>query len=248
MSKIRDISAWICDAQIRISNVKMRYSSRIRISKYDFECQFEIFGPSSSVKVWFACWHSTPYLSSTCNSGRISQFDIRNTCIILTFELGPNIEFWHLKYMYYFDIHIRVEYHILTFDLFFFHIQTWADYRILTIEILFWHSNLGRISHFEIRRHRPYVQLIKRFVKYEWCAEKCGKPHGLRFNTKKHAFNLRMSLHRNSKHFVITCSCGCTDRFVSDWSVTWREILFFSFLLYNIDCGVLVSTTPVRWF
>ena len=67
-------------------------------------------------------WHS--------NSGRISNFDIQNP--ILTFELGPNIEFWHSKS--YFDIRIR------------------AEYRILTFEILFWHSNSGQISNFDIQK------------------------------------------------------------------------------------------------
>ena len=118
-------------------------------------------------------WHS--------NSGRISNFDIQNP--ILTFELGPNNEFWHSKS--YFDIRTGTEYRILTFKILFWHsnlgrisnfdiqnpiltfefgpniefwhsksyfdFRTWAEYRILTFKILFWHSNWDRISNFDIQ-------------------------------------------------------------------------------------------------
>ena len=49
----------------------------------------------------------------------------------MTFELRPNIVFWHSKS--YFDI------------------QTEAEYRILTFETLFRHLNWGRMSYFYIR-------------------------------------------------------------------------------------------------
>ena len=39
--------------QRRISNVKMRYSDPVRISKQNFECQDAIFGPNSNVKIEF---------------------------------------------------------------------------------------------------------------------------------------------------------------------------------------------------
>ena len=39
--------------QNRISNVKMRYSAPVRMSKYDFECQNAIFGLSSKVRIGF---------------------------------------------------------------------------------------------------------------------------------------------------------------------------------------------------
>ena len=41
------------ECQNRILNVKMRYSAPFRMSKYDFECQNAIFGPSSNVKIGF---------------------------------------------------------------------------------------------------------------------------------------------------------------------------------------------------
>ena len=41
------------ECQNRISNFKMQYSARIRMSKYDFECQNPIFGPDSNVKIGF---------------------------------------------------------------------------------------------------------------------------------------------------------------------------------------------------
>ena len=41
------------ECQNRILNVKMQYSARIRMSKYDFECQNSIFGPDSNVKIGF---------------------------------------------------------------------------------------------------------------------------------------------------------------------------------------------------
>ena len=63
------------------------------------------------------------------NLGRISNFEIESP--ILTFELGLNIEYWHLKD--YFDI------------------RTGAEYRILKFKIQVWNSNRGRISYFDIR-------------------------------------------------------------------------------------------------
>ena len=46
------------ECQNRISNVKIRYLARIRMSKYDFECQNSIFGLSSDVKIGFECQNS----------------------------------------------------------------------------------------------------------------------------------------------------------------------------------------------
>ena len=56
----------------------------------------------------------------------------------MTFELGPNISFWHSKS--YFKIQIQAEYRILTFKILF-----------LLLEILFLNSNFGQISDFDIR-------------------------------------------------------------------------------------------------
>ena len=39
------------ESQNRILNVKMKYSARIRMFKLEFECQNEIFGPNSNVKL-----------------------------------------------------------------------------------------------------------------------------------------------------------------------------------------------------
>ena len=63
------------------------------------------------------------------NWGRISYFDIQNP--IWTFELVPNIVFWHS--ITYFDI------------------RNQAEYRILLFKILFLHSKLGQISSFDIQ-------------------------------------------------------------------------------------------------
>ena len=41
------------ECQNRILNVKIRYSVPVRMSKYDFECQNMIFGPSANVKIGF---------------------------------------------------------------------------------------------------------------------------------------------------------------------------------------------------
>ena len=41
------------ECQNRILNVKMWYSVRIRLSKWDFECQHAMFGPNSNVQIWF---------------------------------------------------------------------------------------------------------------------------------------------------------------------------------------------------
>ena len=64
------------------------------------------------------------------NRSRISHFGIRSP--ILTFKLGPNISYLNIRKSY-FNIWIR------------------AEYRILTFEFLFLHSNSGRMSHFNIR-------------------------------------------------------------------------------------------------
>ena len=39
------------ECQNMISNIRMRYSAPIRMSKYDFEYQDEVFGPNSNVKI-----------------------------------------------------------------------------------------------------------------------------------------------------------------------------------------------------
>ena len=41
------------ECQNRISNVKMGYAARIRMSKLDFECRNAIFGPSLNFKIGF---------------------------------------------------------------------------------------------------------------------------------------------------------------------------------------------------
>ena len=135
-----DIRTW---TEYRILTFKILFWHSIsgRISNIDIQnpiLTFE-FGPN------IAFWHSKSYFDIRTwteyriltfkilfwhsISGRISNIDIQNP--ILTFELGPNIEFWHSKS--YFDIRFR------------------AEYRILTFKILFWHSNSGRISHFDIQ-------------------------------------------------------------------------------------------------
>ena len=117
-----------------------RYSIKGEVSLF-FAFRFSIFEFGPNIEFW----HSKSYfdigirtkyrilsfkiLFRHSNSGRISNFDIQTP--ILTFEFGPNIEFWHSKS--YFDIRIR------------------AEYRILTFKILFWHSNSGRISNFDIQ-------------------------------------------------------------------------------------------------
>ena len=111
-------------------------------------------------------------------TGRISHFDIQNP--ILTFELKPNIVFWHSKSFYdirtgrisHFDIRTEAEYRILPFEIFFWH-SNWVRISnfiiqnpILTFElkpnIVFWHSKsfydirTGRVSHFDIRTEAEY--------------------------------------------------------------------------------------------
>ena len=97
-------------------------------------------------------WHSAKYHILTfkilfwhCNCGLISYIDIQNP--ILTFELWPNIVFWHSKFS--FDIWNLVEYRILTYKILFWH---WNCGRIsyLTFKILFWLSTWRRISYFDI--------------------------------------------------------------------------------------------------
>ena len=147
-------------AEYRIVTFKILFwhSNLGRISNFDIQnpiLTFE-FGPNIEFwhsKSYFDIWTGSEYRILTfkilfwhSNSGRISNFDIRNP--ILTFEFGPNIEFWHSKS--YFDIRIRAEYRILTFKIYF-DIRIRAEYRILTFKILFWHSNSGRISNFDIQ-------------------------------------------------------------------------------------------------
>ena len=130
-------------AKYRISTFKILFwhSNLDRISNFDIRnpiLTFE-FGPNIEfchsksyfdIRTWTEYWILTfEFLFWQSNSGRISNFDIQN--LFLTFELGPNIEFWHSKS--YFDIRIR------------------AKYRIITFKILFWHSNSDRISNFDIR-------------------------------------------------------------------------------------------------
>ena len=108
-------------------------------------------------------WHS--------NWGRLSHFDIRHLFWhskwgrmlyfaiqnpILTFELRPNIVFWHSKS--YFDIWTETEYRIWHPKTYL-NIRTEAEYRILTFKILLWHSDLGRISYFDIRNHILIIAL-----------------------------------------------------------------------------------------
>ena len=50
------------ECQNRIFNVKMRYSARIRMSKWDVKCQNSIFGQSSNVKIDFlGAWDGLRY-------------------------------------------------------------------------------------------------------------------------------------------------------------------------------------------
>ena len=80
-------------------------------------------------------WHS--------NWGRIYYFYIQNP--LLTFKLGPNIEFWYSKS--------------------YFEIQNQAENRILTFKILFWHSNRGWISYFDILKNVIFLKVCN------WAAE-----------------------------------------------------------------------------
>ena len=48
MSKFDIRSKFEC--QNKILNVRIRYLARIRMSKYDYECQNAIFGPNSNVE------------------------------------------------------------------------------------------------------------------------------------------------------------------------------------------------------
>ena len=66
-----------------------------------------------------------------------------------TFELGPDIAFWHSKS--YFDIRSGARISQFWHSKSYFDIRIRAEYRILTFKILFWHSNSGRISHFDIQ-------------------------------------------------------------------------------------------------
>ena len=66
------------ECQNRILNVKIRYSARIRMSKWDFECQNSIFCPNSNVKIGFECQKSIFGPNSNVKIGfRMSKFDIR---------------------------------------------------------------------------------------------------------------------------------------------------------------------------
>ena len=114
-----------------------------RISNFDIQNLIILF------------WHS--------NLDRILNFDIRNP--ILTFEFGPNIEFWHSKYYWHSNSdrisNFDIQNPILTFKFgpnfefchskSYFDIRIRTEYRILTFKILFWHSNLDRISNFDIQ-------------------------------------------------------------------------------------------------
>ena len=95
----------------------MKQLSEKKYSQYDIRIGTKY--QNLTFKILF--WHS--------NSGRMWFFDIRN--LMLTFELGSNIELWHSKS--YFDI------------------PTGAGYHTLTFGILFWYSNWDRISDFDIR-------------------------------------------------------------------------------------------------
>ena len=150
-------------AKYRILTFKILFlhSNVDRISNFDIRNPIFTFEFRPNIEFW----HSKSYfyiqiqaeyriltfkiLFLHSNSGRILNFDIQN--LILTFELGPNIECWHSKS--YFNIWIRAEYRILIFKILlsYFDIRTWTEYRILTYEILFWHSNSGRISNFDIQ-------------------------------------------------------------------------------------------------
>ena len=170
-------SDWISNFDIQNSILTFEFGPNIEFwhSKSYFDIRIRAEYRILTLKILF--WHS--------NSGRISNFDIQNP--ILTFELGPNIEFWHSKS--YFDIRTGTEYRILTFEILFWHsnsgqisnfdiqnpiltfefgpniefwhsksyfdIRTWTEYQILTFKILFWHSNSGRISNFDI--HNPIL-------------------------------------------------------------------------------------------
>ena len=105
------------------------HSNLGRISNFDIQNPILTFELGANIEFWHSksffdiripatyrlltfkilFWHS--------NLDRISNFDIQNT--ILTFEFGPNIEFWHSKS--YFDIRNRTEYRILTFKILFWH-------------------------------------------------------------------------------------------------------------------------------
>ena len=152
-----DIRSWT-EYRILTFEILFWHSNSGRISNFDIRnpnLTFE-FGPDIEF------WHSNSYFDFRTwteyriltfeilfwhsNSGQISNFDIQN--LILTFELGPNIEISNSNS--YFDNRIRAEYRILTFKILFWH-SNLAEYRILTFKILFWHSNSGHISNFDIQ-------------------------------------------------------------------------------------------------
>ena len=94
-----------------------------------FAFRFSFFDIRTETKYRVFVFRFTLFAFRHSKWGVISNFNIRNP--ISTFELRPNIVFWHSKS--YFDI------------------WTEAEYRILTFETLFWHSNWDGISYFDIR-------------------------------------------------------------------------------------------------
>ena len=187
-----DIRTWT-EYRIFTLEILFWHSNSDRISKFDIQNPILTFELGPNIEFWHSksyfdirTWTENRILTFKIlfwhsNSDRISNFHIQNP--FLTFELGPNIEFWHSKS--YFDIRIRAKYQILTFKILFWHsnsghistfdiqnpiltfelgpnIEFWhskyyfdirirAEYRILTFKILFWHSKSDRISNFDFQ-------------------------------------------------------------------------------------------------
>ena len=187
-----DIRTWT-EYRIFTLEILFWHSNSDRISKFDIQNPILTFELGPNIEIWHSksyfdirTWTENRILTFKIlfwhsNSDRISNFHIQNP--FLTFELRPNIEFWHSKS--YFDIRTGTEYRILTYEILFWHsnsgqisnfdiqnpiltfefgpniefwhlksyfdIRTWAEYRILTFKILFWHSNLDRKSNFDIQ-------------------------------------------------------------------------------------------------
>ena len=131
-------SGWISNFDIQNPILTFKFGPNIEFwhSKSYFDIRIRAEYRILTYKILF--WHS--------NLGRISNFDIQNP--ILTFELGPNIEFWHSKS--YFDIRIRAKYQILTFKILFWHSNS-GHISTFDIQNPIWHSNLDRISNFDIQ-------------------------------------------------------------------------------------------------
>ena len=101
------------ECQNRTSNVKMRYSAWIRMSKYDFEYQSEIFGPNSNVKIWFRMSKcdirhklndKIGYRMSICyiwpkfaGQNRISNVKMWNSARIRTVKQGFELSKWDIR-------------------------------------------------------------------------------------------------------------------------------------------------------